>query len=109
MAVRIYGSRYGTPQPPQEKFKIALTDGDNQTIEEMEFPYSLFKRGDPAWYTVKLPKPIDVPATFCVVVDFNPEQTKGVYVHYDAQASGHSFTGSTTDNVKRNRSTKATG
>jgi len=100
LTVRIYGSRYGTPQPPQEKFKIVLADADNQTIEEMEFPYSVFKRGEPAWYTVKLPKPVDVPATFYVVVDFNPEQTKGVYVHYDAEASGHSFTGSTTDNVK---------
>jgi beta-lactamase regulating signal transducer with metallopeptidase domain len=100
IGIKVYGSRYGTPQPPKENFTIIVGNQNNEPIETMEFPYSTFKRGNPTWYTIKMPKPVAVGQEFYVCVDFFPEKTKGVYVHYDKEASGHSFIGSTTDNVE---------
>ena len=37
--------------------------------------------------------PVVVPSTFVICADFNPEKTKGVYVHYDDSASGNSLIG----------------
>jgi tetratricopeptide (TPR) repeat protein len=89
--VRIYGSRYGMPQPPAENFRVWVTNSDNKRIAEFSLPYSKFERGQPAW--VDLPvQPTAVPKEFFLFVDFNAERTKGVYVHYDAAADGNSFT-----------------
>jgi tetratricopeptide (TPR) repeat protein len=91
VAVRIYGSRYGTAQPPAENFRIWVADANSKQIAEFSLPYSKFERGDPAW--VNLPvKPTEVPRTFSVFVDFDAQRTKGVYVHYDAAADGNSVT-----------------
>jgi beta-lactamase regulating signal transducer with metallopeptidase domain len=100
IGIKVYGSRYGTPQPPKENFTIIVGNQNNEPIETMEFPYSTFKRGNPTWYTIKMPKPVAVGQEFYVCVDFFPEKTKGIYVHHDKEASGHSFIGSTTDNVE---------
>ena len=88
-AVKIFGSRYGTPQPPEEDFSLWLCDADGKAIKEFKFPYKTFLRGDPKWVTLKLPEPADLPAgKFILCVGFNPQQTKGVYVHYDKSADG---------------------
>ena len=93
-AVKIFGSRYGTPQPPEEDFSLWLCDADGKAIKEFKFPYKTFLRGDPKWVTLKLPEPADLPAgTFILCVGFNPQQTKGVYVHYDKSADGDNRTG----------------
>lgn len=91
-SVFIYGSRYGYPKPPQEDFHIWLCDEDFNVIEDFPFPYSRFKRGNPKWVTFRV-KSIEVPSTFVICAGFNPERTKGVYVHYDESSSGNSFTG----------------
>lgn len=94
-SVRIYGSRYGYDRPPKENFHIYLCDGDYNVIADFPFPYSRFRKGDKngnprGWVTFQV-KPTPVPSSFFVSVDFNPERTKGVYVHYDAESTGHSF------------------
>ncbi len=91
-AVRVHGSRYGYPRPPQEDFKIFLCDDQWKPIAEFAFPYSKFERGDPKWVTFDV-KPTKVPKTFILGVDFNPTQTKGVYLSHDSQGSGHSIFG----------------
>jgi hypothetical protein len=89
-AVKIFGSRYGTPQPPEEDFSVWLCDAEGKSIKEFKFPYKLFLRGDPKWVTLKLPEPAPLPAAdkFILCAGFNPQQTKGVYVHYDKHADG---------------------
>jgi RNA polymerase sigma-70 factor (ECF subfamily) len=91
VAVKIFGSRYGTPQPPAEDFSLYLCDADGKQLKEFKFPYKLFLRGDPRWVTLKLPDPVELPAAadkFILCVGFNPQQTKGVYVHFDKHADG---------------------
>jgi len=94
-AVKIFGARYGTPQPPEEDFSVSLCDADGKPQKEFKFPYKLFLRGDPKWITLKLPEPAPLPASgkFILCVGFNPQQTKGVYVHYDKHADGDNRVG----------------
>jgi hypothetical protein len=91
-AVRLYGSRYGYPQPPAEDFKVYLCDDKFQKVAEFPFPYSTFERGEPKWATLDV-KPTKVPAKFIVCVGFDPTATKGVYVGHDAEGSGSSLVG----------------
>lgn len=91
-AVGLYGSRYGYPAPPEEDFHVWLCDEKFQVISDFTFPYSLFTRAQPRW--VEMPvEPTRLPAKFIICVGFNPQQTKGVYVHYDAKSSGNSLVG----------------
>ena len=89
-AVRIYGSRYGQPQPPRENASIWLCDSEFKKIAEFPVPYAYFTRGDPKWVTTPV-KPTLVPQEFVVCVGFNPTATKGVYVHHDSSGNGSSF------------------
>jgi RNA polymerase sigma factor (sigma-70 family) len=91
-AVKVHGSRYGYPRPPQEDFKVFLCDEKFQPIAEFAFPYSKFERGEPKWVTLEV-KPTQLPKTFILGVDFDPAQTKGVYVSHDKEGSGRSFVG----------------
>jgi RNA polymerase sigma factor (sigma-70 family) len=91
-AVRLHGSRYGYPEPPDEDFKVFLCDEKFQPIAEFKFPYSTFERGEPEWMTLDV-KPTKVPRTFIVGFNFNPTATKGVYVSHDKEGSGRSFVG----------------
>ena len=91
-AVRIFGSRYGQPQPPRENASIWLCDAEFKKIAEFPCPYYLFQRGDPKWVTIPV-KPTQVPAEFIICVGFNPTGTKGVFVHHDAAGSGSSYLG----------------
>jgi hypothetical protein len=91
-AVEIYGSRYGAATPPREDFHIWLCDEKLSAIADFAFPYSKFKRGEPAWVKLEI-TPTQVPQEFIVCVGFNPAATKGVLVHYDAKSEGHSLTG----------------
>ena len=97
VAVRIYGSRYGTPQPPNENFYVWIADENKDVIHTFEYPYALIKRGNPKWYMLKT-EPAILPEKFYLCVGFNPEQTKGVYLHHDDQASGQSYIGLPYDN-----------
>jgi RNA polymerase sigma-70 factor (ECF subfamily) len=91
-SVEIFGSRYGYPKPPDEDFHVWLCDDEMHELAKFDFPYSTFERGEPRW--VKLPiDPTKVPRKFVVCVGFNPEQTKGVYVHHDDQPGKHSLVG----------------
>jgi beta-lactamase regulating signal transducer with metallopeptidase domain len=91
-SVKIYGSRYGEVQPPKEDFHIYLCDEKFNIIKDFAFPYSQFVRGNARWVTLRV-EPVEVPSTFAICVDFKPHQTKGVYVHYDANSSGNSYIG----------------
>ena len=91
-AVRIHGSRYGYPRPPQEDFQVFLCDEKFQPIAEFAFPYSKFERGEAEWVTLEV-KPTKLPRTFILGVNFNPTGTKGVYVSHDKEGSGRSFVG----------------
>jgi beta-lactamase regulating signal transducer with metallopeptidase domain len=97
IGVQLFGSRYGTPQPPKEDFYIWIADENQEVLETFELPYAMFKRGNPKWYSMKT-KATKFPRKFYLCVGFNPEKTKGVYVHHDAQASGNSYIGLPHDN-----------
>ena len=92
VAMMIYGSRYGHDRAPNEKFHIWLCDMDQQVIEDFQFPYGTFKKGDPKWVRMRV-KSTELPERFYLCAGFNSEQTKGVYVHYDGSASGNSYKG----------------
>jgi RNA polymerase sigma-70 factor (ECF subfamily) len=91
-AVRIHGARYGYPRPPREDFKVFLCDEKFQKIAEFAFPYSKFERGESKWVTLQVRR-TKVPKTFILGVDFDPTQTKGVYVSHDKEGSGRSSVG----------------
>ncbi len=87
--LRLHGARYGHPQPPAEDFEITLVSGDMDEILHTEMaPYRLFKRGSSKWVRVMFDKPVELPETFWVVLNFNAAQTKGVYVSYDTSTGG---------------------
>ncbi|MHC4266220.1 MAG: right-handed parallel beta-helix repeat-containing protein, partial [Planctomycetota bacterium] len=90
--IRIFGSRYGQERPPNEDFHIYVCDENFEIIKDLPFPYGRFTKGDPKWVTLRI-EPVEVPSTFVLCAGFNPERTKGVYVHFDSNASGNSLTG----------------
>ena len=89
-AVHFFGSRYGTPEPPQDDFNLYLLNEQQQVIADVKFPYSMIERGDPKWYTLRTPS-IEVPEKFTVALNFNPHQTKGVYLAYSAISGEECF------------------
>ncbi len=90
--VKIYGSRYGQPAAPREDFHVFLCDADLRVITDFPFPYSSVGYGKPGWTTLPV-KPTRLPEEFILCVGFDPTATKGVFVHYDKEASGASLTG----------------
>ncbi len=93
--LRIHGSRYGNPEPPDESFLIYFLTEDRQRILHTEMAdYSLFERGPEQWVEITFDRPVELPKTFWVVVDFRANQTKGVFVSFDTSTGGrHSLTG----------------
>jgi hypothetical protein len=91
-SVSLYGSRYGEPRPPKEDFHVWICDADFHPIATFQFPYSSFTRSAPAWKSFRI-RPTRVPKDFIVCFGFNPQQTKGVFVSYDGQASTTSMIG----------------
>jgi len=92
-AIRIYGSRYGEYQAPDEDFSVWLCDNNFRELKHFSFPYALFKqRGRAKWVTLDV-EPIKLPAEFILCVAFDPHSTKGIYLHHDGSSSGHSFVG----------------
>jgi hypothetical protein len=91
--VRVYGSRYGTNQPPEEDFHLYVVAPDGKrVIADIPLPYKTFGRGEPRWVTLKAPS-TPLPSKFFICLSFNPERTKGVYVHYDQKLDGDSRVG----------------
>ncbi len=89
-AIRVHSARYGYPQPPDEDVEITILSNDMTDVLHTELvPYSLFKRVKKSrWTYVPFREPVEVPESFWVVLDFNAEQTKGVYVSYDTSTKG---------------------
>lgn len=92
VAVMLYGSRYGYDRAPKEKFHIWLCDVNQEVIKDFQLPYGTFKKGNPKWVKMRVQK-TELPEQFYICAGFNAEQTKGVYVHYDGEASGNSYKG----------------
>lgn len=94
-SLRMHCSRYGYPKPPKEDVKIYLLSDDEATVVHTELvPYAKFQRGENQWTTITFKMPVEVPEKFWVTVDFNAEQTKGVYLSFDTSTEGkHSKTG----------------
>jgi RNA polymerase sigma-70 factor (ECF subfamily) len=93
--VRVHGSRYGTPQPPDEQFLVYLLTADGSEVVATQLaPYALFERGEEQWVEVNFPHPVSVPREFWVALDFRAGRTKGVYVSFDTSTGGqHSRAG----------------
>jgi hypothetical protein len=93
--LKIHGSRYGTPQAPDESFLIYFLDADRKRIVRTELaPYALFERGAETWVTVTFDEPVKLPEKFWVALDFRAGPRKGVYVSYDTSSGGkHSRVG----------------
>ena len=93
VAIQIYASRYGLPQPPNEDFHVWLLDKDRKVLKEFRIPYAKIARGPMRWYTLELPS-TEVPERFCVALYFNAEQTKGIYLGVDKNVKeSHSYFG----------------
>jgi hypothetical protein len=95
-ALRIHAARYGYPQPPKEDVEITiLTEDMKEPLHTELVSYALFKRQQESrWTQVPFEDPVDVPAMFWVVLNFNAEATKGVYVSFDTSTKGkHSRVG----------------
>jgi hypothetical protein len=90
--VAVFGSRYGAPTAPKENFRVWLCDSSGKEIAGWEFPYDRFARGAADWVSLDV-EPTRVPREFFVFVAFNPAATKGVFVSYDGESAGNSFTG----------------
>jgi len=86
--LRIHGSRYGHPKPPKEDFYIFIMNEESEVVHTETAAYSLFDRGEQEWVKVRFKKPVSVPTTFWVVLDFKAHQNKGVYVSYDTSTGG---------------------
>ena len=87
--IKIYGSRYGHPKPPDEDFTVYILSEDMKNIVYTEkAPYKLFERGANKWVEVKFKKPVETPTSFWICLDFNAQQTKGVYLSYDTSTGG---------------------
>lgn len=97
--IRIHGSRYGTAQAPNEDFEITfLSDKRDEVLQTETAKYSIFKRGKENWVRVLFDKEVELPRKFWIALDFNPEQTKGVYLSYDTSTKGeHSRAGKAGD------------
>jgi SLA1 homology domain 1, SHD1/PEGA domain len=91
-SVSLHGSRYGEARPPKEDFNVWICDEKFVPIATFHFPYSSYARGEPVWKSFRI-RPTRVPSKFIVCFGFNPHQTKGVYVSYDAEGSGDSLIG----------------
>lgn len=91
-SIKLKASRYGKPQSDSQ-FTIYIMDEHFRTLAESCLPYMTFdQRGQQLyWREFKL-KVIKVPKDFIVLLSFNPAQTDGIYVGFDATARGHSFT-----------------
>jgi hypothetical protein len=89
-AIRVHAARYGYPQAPREDVEITLLGEDMTEVLHTELvPYALFKRtSQNRWTFVPFKEPVEIPKKFWVVLNFNAEQTKGVYVSYDSSTKG---------------------
>lgn len=95
VSLRLHCARYGYPQAPKEdaEFSIVSQDG-TEVVHTEDVPYSTFKRGENRWTTIRFKEPVTVPEKFWVIMNFNAEKTKGVYVSFDTSTEGaHSKTG----------------
>lgn len=102
-ALRVHCARYGYPQPPKEDVEITFLNEDmTESLHTELVPYSLFKRTkENRWTMVPLDELVELPKTFWVVLNFNAERTKGVYVSYDASTKGkHSRVGFNDEDAK---------
>jgi hypothetical protein len=88
--VEMFGSRYGTAQPPDEDFHLYIVALDGIILHKVSLPYLLWERGTEYWRELPIP-PIQVPRQFGIGLTFNAQQTKGVYVGTDAVMESHSY------------------
>jgi hypothetical protein len=87
--IRIHGSRYGLPQAPDENFEITfMSDQRDETLHVEAAPYRLFNRGKEQWVRVQFKEEVELPRKFWIALNFNAQQTKGVYVSYDTSTKG---------------------
>jgi len=92
-AVRLKGARYGMPHS-SSRFTMAVLDSNFELIQRWDFPYMKFEqRGEPLYWVEFLTMGVEVPADFYVLFEFDPTQTDGVYVGFDSDSTGHSYTG----------------
>jgi RNA polymerase sigma-70 factor (ECF subfamily) len=90
--VKVHGARYGLPRAPREDFVVFLCDDKYHKLAEFPFRYGNFERGEARWVTLDVKK-TKLPKTFYLGVDFDPTQTKGVYVDHDGKSSERSVIG----------------
>lgn len=87
--IRIHSSRYGYPQAPDEDAEITFLSYDREeTLHTEGVPYRTFKRGKENWVRIMFDEEVELPEKFWVALNFNPHQTKGVYVSYDTSTKG---------------------
>lgn len=94
--IRIHGSRYGTAEAPTEDFEITFLDDKlDEVLHTETAKYATFKRTkNQNWVRILFDKEVELPRKFWISLNFNAQQTKGVYVSYDTSTKGeHSRVG----------------
>ena len=94
VAIQIYASRYGLPEPPRRKiFTSGCSTRTEKCFTIFAFPTRRSRGARCDWYTLDLPS-TDVPERFYVALSFNPHQTKGIYLGLDKNVKeSHSYVG----------------
>jgi hypothetical protein len=87
--LRLHCARYGNLQAPQEDVEVSvMSEDETHVLHTEQVPYAKFKRGESQWTTIMFKEPIAVPKSFWVILNFNAEPTKGVYVSFDTSSAG---------------------
>jgi hypothetical protein len=95
IAVQIFAGRYGMANPPAEDFHVYLLDENRNILSDFRFPYGMIRRTtEMHWYSLPIHPPMALPQKFHIALNFNPQQTKGIYLGIDKDVTeSHSFTG----------------
>lgn len=87
--LKIHCARYGYPKAPNENIKITIVSDDGKKVVHTKMvPYTIFKRGESQWTTIRFKKETKVPKTIRAILEFKATRTKGVFVSYDTSTEG---------------------
>ncbi|MHC4598306.1 MAG: hypothetical protein ACYS47_04810 [Planctomycetota bacterium] len=94
LSIEVFGARYGRRADDGEPVVVWVMAPDGSIVNEHRFTYGELNWGDTAWFTIPSFRPVEVKRHFLVGVFFDATATKGYYMGYQKDTSGHSYTGS---------------
>ncbi|MHC5009589.1 MAG: S41 family peptidase, partial [Planctomycetota bacterium] len=93
-SVRVYGLRYGGGYDPAvTPFTVSFTRSSMKAFHVEEGTYAAFPSREFRWVEIPVRGAVRAPSQFRVAVDFDPSQTRGVYVGFSTAERTHAYTG----------------